>query len=110
MLWRLLSTPVAGLVGSASYAIYILHVPVLWWFKRSRVYAELPPFEAGMVFLVGVLAFSIIVSKYLEGPANAFVRGKLLSILLRRTRKAAATQTPTQTTGRVDYKTRPAVS
>ena len=31
---RGLSTPVAVYLGKASYAMYILHVPMLWWYLR----------------------------------------------------------------------------
>jgi peptidoglycan/LPS O-acetylase OafA/YrhL len=65
-------TALAG--GRASYAIYILHVPVLWWFERWKWDAALPPTYAGIVYVVLVLVLSRAVSSWYEEPANAFVR------------------------------------
>jgi peptidoglycan/LPS O-acetylase OafA/YrhL len=111
ILWRVLSNALVTAAGSASYAIYILHVPVLWWFKRSRVYAELPPLAAGTLFLLGVFAFSMIVSRFLEEPANAVVRRKLLAIFLRRApRKGVGANIRAGATGELKYEPGPVVS
>ncbi len=60
--------------GGASYAIYILHVPVLWWYQRSDTHAALPPVAAGVVYVLFVLVLSVVVARGVEGPANLIVR------------------------------------
>ncbi len=74
MLWRWLSSPFMTAGGRASYAIYILHIPVLWWFERSDLRAALPSVAAGMVYIVMVVALSVVVSRRFEEPANEIVR------------------------------------
>ena len=71
---RALSSPIALAGGRASYAIYILHIPVLWWFERWRFDAALPPVYAGMVYVLVVVVLSLVVSRWYEGPANEIVR------------------------------------
>jgi peptidoglycan/LPS O-acetylase OafA/YrhL len=71
---RVLSSPVVLAGGTASYAIYILHVPALWWFERSSVRALLPPVAAGVVFVIEILALSLVVSRWYEVPANRVIR------------------------------------
>ncbi|MGE0592778.1 MAG: acyltransferase family protein [Vicinamibacterales bacterium] len=69
-----LSTPLALATGRASYALYILHVPASWWFKRSPAYAALPPVAAGMVFMLGAVALSLLVSRWYEPQAGDAVK------------------------------------
>lgn len=71
---RVLSSPVALAGGHASYAIYILHVPVLWWYQRSDIHAALPPVTAGVVYVLFVVVLSLVVARTFEGPANLIVR------------------------------------
>jgi peptidoglycan/LPS O-acetylase OafA/YrhL len=66
------SAIVAG--GRASYAIYILHVPLLWWYGGSPLPRELPPVLAGVLYLAIVLLVAAVVSRRYEGQANALVR------------------------------------
>jgi peptidoglycan/LPS O-acetylase OafA/YrhL len=63
--------------GKASYAMYVLHIPLLWWYKRSSLYQALPPVTAGLVFLAIVILLSIVISRWYEGPANVLVRRML---------------------------------
>jgi peptidoglycan/LPS O-acetylase OafA/YrhL len=72
--WRWLSSwpMIAG--GRASYAIYILHIPVLWWFERSALRAALPPVTAGLLYVAMVIVMSLVVSRFFEEPANALIR------------------------------------
>lgn len=72
--WRWLSSPVMVAGGRASYAIYILHVPVLWWFERSELRTALPSVAAGLVYTGMVVALSCVVSRHVEEPANAIIR------------------------------------
>ena len=64
VLARALSTPVAVYLGKSSYAMYILHVPVLWWCLRRS--PEFPP----LVYLAIVIAISALVYGAFEEPAN----------------------------------------
>lgn len=70
----LLSTPLVQLGGRASFAVYILHIPLLWWFKRSAVHAALPPAYAGVLYLALVLIVAVAASRWYEEPMNAFIR------------------------------------
>jgi peptidoglycan/LPS O-acetylase OafA/YrhL len=76
-----ISSPLALWGGRASYAIYILHVPILWWYKRSIAYLMLPPVAAGLLYAGIVVAASAIVWRWYEQPANTFLRQKLGSWL-----------------------------
>jgi peptidoglycan/LPS O-acetylase OafA/YrhL len=65
---RALSTPVAVYLGKSSYAMYILHVPVLWWcLRRSPAF---PP----LVYIAIVIAISALVYGAFEEPANRKLR------------------------------------
>src|SRR5262249_21710966 len=69
---RLLSTPVAVYLGKASYAMYILHVPLLWWYLRvSRDFSV-------WVYMGAVIGISALVYWLLEEPANRWLRSRLV--------------------------------
>jgi peptidoglycan/LPS O-acetylase OafA/YrhL len=72
---RLLSTRMASTLGNASYSLYILHVPLLWWFSR---YWWRPMGLMLVVcvaaYLISVVIVSTAVFKLLEGPANRRIR------------------------------------
>lgn len=73
---RFLSTGVIGYLGKASYSMYILHIPLLWWFSRYTFYrygAQTPAWT-GFVFIAGVIAFSIAAYEYVEAPSNRWIR------------------------------------
>ena len=80
---RVLSLRLSLLLGKASYAIYILHIPLLWWYKRSWVYhlAAPWPVPASVIFMAGVVAVSTLVYKLVEEPANRRLRSALVSWL-----------------------------
>jgi peptidoglycan/LPS O-acetylase OafA/YrhL len=69
-----LSTGMAGFLGRASYAMYILHIPILWWFKRyfSGVWT---PNTMALIYITGVIALSGFVCERVEEPANKRIRG-----------------------------------
>ena len=80
---RALSTAPAVYLGKASYALYILHVPVLWWYKRAghRLFGRMPDVPAAFLYVGLVVAVSAGVYGALEEPANRRLRdwlGKLL--------------------------------
>lgn len=68
------------LLGEASYALYILHVPLWHWFGKAMEITGLVP-ESSPVFLVSYLVLSVAVStatlKVLEEPARDWLRRKL---------------------------------
>lgn len=73
---HLLSTNVAGYLGKASYSMYILHIPLLWWFSRYTFFrfGATPPAWTGFVFMAAVIAISIAAFEYVEAPANRWIR------------------------------------
>jgi peptidoglycan/LPS O-acetylase OafA/YrhL len=73
---RVLSTRLAMHLGEASYSMYILHVPLLWWYKRSWLNGSgyLTPTMSAVVYLVWVVILSTIVCRLVEVPANRRIR------------------------------------
>lgn len=73
---RALSTRVATDLGKASYAMYILHVPLLWWYKRSWLHESgyLPQTASALVYLATVVVLSAVVSQQIEEPWNRRLR------------------------------------
>jgi peptidoglycan/LPS O-acetylase OafA/YrhL len=77
---RFLSMPLLVLLGEASYAIYILHVPLRTWMYRildglhPDIHPSLPLFAAYTFFTLGI---SILVFKLIEEPARRMIRRKL---------------------------------
>ena len=68
---RVLSTRAAVFLGKSSYAMYILHVPLLWWYCRwTRQFS-------GPVYMGAVIAASGLVYHFIEEPANRYLRGLL---------------------------------
>jgi len=60
---KLLSTRVLKYLGQASYSMYILHVPLLWWYAR---YVGKGP----MLYLAGVILISAAAYQWFEEPAR----------------------------------------
>ena len=73
---RLLSTDIAGYLGKASYSMYILHIPLLWWFTRYTFFrfGASPPAWTGFLYLAAVIGISIAAYEYVEAPANRWIR------------------------------------
>jgi peptidoglycan/LPS O-acetylase OafA/YrhL len=68
LLSRLLSARPAVFLGKASYGMYILHVPILWWYARyARVFSA-------AAYISLVIGLSSIVYVVLEEPANQRLR------------------------------------
>jgi peptidoglycan/LPS O-acetylase OafA/YrhL len=74
---RLLSSRIAMTGGAASFAAYILHIPVLWWFRRTPGVAALPEVLAGWVYVFVVAIVAYAAYRWVEIPANALIRAKL---------------------------------
>ncbi|MDE3164443.1 MAG: acyltransferase, partial [Acidobacteriota bacterium] len=68
---RLLSTRLLVYLGKSSYAMYILHVPVMWWYlRRSHTFSP-------ALYLAIVIAVSAAVYGLFEEPSNRWLRGRL---------------------------------
>jgi peptidoglycan/LPS O-acetylase OafA/YrhL len=78
VLARALSTPIVQFLGKASYSMYILHIPILWWYGRYYVHAKLHPARpmAAAIYLALVVAISGLVFHYLEAPASVWIRAR----------------------------------
>src|SRR6185369_13512993 len=61
---RMLSTRLLVYLGKSSYAMYILHVPVMWWYLRKS-----KEFSPG-IYVAIVIAVSALVYGLFEEPAN----------------------------------------
>jgi peptidoglycan/LPS O-acetylase OafA/YrhL len=68
---RALGSRLVVYLGKASYAMYILHVPMLWWYLRWTRDAS------AAVFLTAVIGVSTLVYRYVEEPANRWLRGRI---------------------------------
>lgn len=66
-----LSTPLMVYLGKSSYAMYILHIPLLWWEVGWRI-----PF-APEIYVALVIALSAAVYGWIEEPANRYLRAKV---------------------------------
>ncbi len=73
---RGLSTRLAMFLGKASYSLYILHIPMLWWYKRWWIYllGSRPSAWAAIIFLPIVILASGAAYQLLEDPANRRIR------------------------------------
>jgi peptidoglycan/LPS O-acetylase OafA/YrhL len=80
---RLLSMPILVLLGEASYAVYILHVPLRKWMYQilewlnPNVHPSMALFVAYTLMTLGV---SILVFKLIEEPARRIIRRKLAPV------------------------------
>jgi peptidoglycan/LPS O-acetylase OafA/YrhL len=72
---RALSARVTVYLGKASYAMYILHVPILWWYLRWSRNAS------AAVYIAAVIAISALVYRFVEEPANRWLRARVRGAL-----------------------------
>jgi peptidoglycan/LPS O-acetylase OafA/YrhL len=72
---RFLSTGTAQYLGQVSYSMYILHVPLLWWFG-NRGPAVIGKLQVGMalIYIVGIVLISMAAFEWVEKPANRAIR------------------------------------
>ena len=71
---RILSSRFVLAGGQASYALYILHIPVLWYYRRWGYDTIGHPVAAGVAYVVIVMALSLIVARWYDAPANVLIR------------------------------------
>jgi peptidoglycan/LPS O-acetylase OafA/YrhL len=73
---RMLSSRLLKYLGQASYSMYILHVPVLWWYSRyaTRGASIGSQMTAAAIYIVCVIAVSAVAFQYIEEPANRAIR------------------------------------
>ena len=71
-----LSHPWLILLGDASYALYILHVPIRWLFEDLlRLAGQAIPFGTMFsIFLPLLIVLCVVVFKYIERPARDWLR------------------------------------
>ncbi len=67
---RALSTGAAVYLGKSSYAMYILHVPILWWYLRWHG-------ASAALYFVLVIGVSAVVYGAFEEPANRWLRSRI---------------------------------
>src|ERR1700722_9857014 len=65
---RALSTRPIVYLGKASYGMYILHIPILWWA------VSWPRFAVRYLYVAFVVVLSCVVYAVLEEPANRWIR------------------------------------
>ena len=65
---RALSTRPVVFLGKASYAMYILHVPILWWAVSWPIFAR------RYLYVACVVAISCVMYAVVEEPANRWIR------------------------------------
>jgi peptidoglycan/LPS O-acetylase OafA/YrhL len=73
---RLLSTETAEYLGKVSYSMYILHIPLLWWYSEYTTFhwGSAPPAWVGFLFVAVVIVVSIGAYEFVEVPANRWIR------------------------------------
>jgi peptidoglycan/LPS O-acetylase OafA/YrhL len=73
---RMLSSRLLKYLGQASYSMYILHVPLLWWYSRYmwRSPSVLWQTTAAVVYIAGVIVISAAAFELVEEPANRVIR------------------------------------
>jgi peptidoglycan/LPS O-acetylase OafA/YrhL len=73
-----LSHPTLVALGEASYSLYILQVPVIWFFVQRVEWqnaTELPfAFAYRLVILVTATALALVSHRYLETPTRSWIR------------------------------------
>ena len=75
---RFLSRPRVEYLGKASYAMYVLHIPILWWWGRGVVHGGLniTGLPAGILYLATVIAAAVLAFELVEIPANRWIRDR----------------------------------
>ena len=74
---RLLTRPSFVVLGEISYAVYLLHWPLLGYLHlHPRVFERLPGWAVGLGFAVVLLAAAHLMWAFVETPARRFIVGR----------------------------------
>jgi peptidoglycan/LPS O-acetylase OafA/YrhL len=73
---RILGSPPAQVLGESSYALYILHWPLWFWFTAWMDDATTRSPAVLGTYLVGVVIVSMVVWRVLERPARRSILGR----------------------------------
>jgi peptidoglycan/LPS O-acetylase OafA/YrhL len=73
---RMLSSRAVEYLGRTSYSMYILHVPVLWWYGHWAIHGSwhMSGIVATGLYLTIVIAASSVAFEWVEIPANRWIR------------------------------------
>lgn len=73
---RMLSSRLIKYLGQASYSMYILHVPLLWWYSRYiwRSHSSASQTSAAILYIAIVIVISAAAFEWVEEPANRLIR------------------------------------
>jgi peptidoglycan/LPS O-acetylase OafA/YrhL len=82
-------------LGTSSYAIYVLHVPIRQFFERSwtHIAGHEAVFDApwpGIVLLLLIVVFALIADRFYDLPARTYLRQRLLRSDVKQKAKASA--------------------
>lgn len=71
-----LSSRAAVQLGHAGYALYILHIPILWWYKRwfGWLSGPLPVGYVALIYVAAAVGISSLVFRFFEEPLNRGLR------------------------------------
>jgi len=69
-----LSHPWLVLLGDASYALYIFHVPFRWLLEKYLIGNTFPFEKLYIVYVLGTIAVCVLIFKYIEVPARDWLR------------------------------------
>ena len=70
---------VSVFLGTASYAVYVLHIPLLAWteFLIPAVHRENLALPAGIVFLIGTTYLSWWLTVHYDQPVQKWLKNRL---------------------------------
>ena len=74
------TTVILSIVGTASYGLYAIHMPLMSLVNASisKLNLTAPSFIIGVIFLFTTFLFSLIATKYYEIPARKFLARNLI--------------------------------
>jgi peptidoglycan/LPS O-acetylase OafA/YrhL len=71
---RWASSPPLVLLGGASYALYVLHIPLRQWILPAFGFGAAQSVEFYAVYLVAMLVVSVVVFVWFEEPVKKWLR------------------------------------
>jgi len=73
--FKVLVFPLLTLLGEASYALYIIHLPIAWWWNWLTRGLFLPRFVSFFLYFLIVTVLSIFIYRWVERPARRWILG-----------------------------------